>query len=51
MESSAQSGGLNALLDVDGNVNAEVENTKNEMETTKCNVSNAEVPVKRMKNI
>ncbi len=51
MESLLQSDSLNVLLDVDGDVNAEAENAKNEMETIKCNASNAEALAKRLKNI
>ncbi len=51
MEDLAQSNGLNVSLNVDDDVNAEAENVKNEMETTKRNASNAEAPVKRLKNI
>ncbi len=51
MESSVQSDGLNALLDVDGDMNVEAENAKNETEMTKCDALNAEALVKRLKNI
>ncbi len=51
MESLEQSDGLNVLLDVEGNVNAEAENARNEVEMIKCDTSNTEAPAKRLKNI
>ncbi len=51
MDELAQSNGVNAFLNVDDDMKAKAENVKNEMEMTKCDVSNAEAPTKRLKNI
>ncbi len=51
MDESAQSDGLNASFVVEDDVKEKAENAKNKTEMTKCDVSNAEELVKRVKNI
>ncbi len=51
MDESVQSDGLNASFVVEDDVKEKAENAKTEMEMTKRDMSNAEEPVKWVKNI